>query len=293
MAFFRRLFYVRPYQEFINRMSFARNDLERLADILSIAADQEIMPRFRSLGVGGIREKTSALDLVTDADEQAEAAMKAAIAKAFPKAAFIGEESVEKDRGLLKVIADAELAIIIDPVDGTSNFAWGLPLFGVLAAVVAKGETIGGIIYDPVGRDCTFALKGQGAWAKSESGATRDIRVSKPTTLANMTGTTSWYLMPEPMRSRVAANIAKTRACFAYRCAAYEYRIVAEGLVDFSLHYKLMPWDHAAGVLIHAEAGGYSALLDGSPYLPSKFEGGIISAPSREIWHILRDNLLK
>ena len=62
-------------------MNFARNDLERLADILSIAADQEIMPRFRSLGVGGIREKTSALDLVTDADEQAEAAMKAAIAK--------------------------------------------------------------------------------------------------------------------------------------------------------------------------------------------------------------------
>ena len=273
-------------------MPFTRNDLERLADILSIAADQEIMPRFRSLGAGGIREKTSALDLVTDADEQAEAAMKAAIAKAFPKAAFIGEESVEKERGLLDKIADADLAIIIDPVDGTSNFAWGLPLFGVLAAVVAKGETIGGIIYDPVGHDCTFALKGQGAWAKSESGATRDIHVSKPTTLANMTGTTSWYLMPEPMRSRVAANIAKTKACFAYRCAAYEYRIVAEGLVDFSLHYKLMPWDHAAGVLIHAEAGGYSALLDGSPYLPTKFEGGIISAPSEEIWHLVRDNLL-
>lgn len=273
-------------------MNFARNDLERLADILSIAADQEIMPRFRSLGAGGIREKTSALDLVTDADEQAEAAMKAAIAKAFPKAAFIGEESVEKDRGLLAQIADAELSIIIDPVDGTSNFAWGLPLFGVLAAVVAKGETIGGIIYDPVGRDCTFALKGEGAWGKSESGATRDIRVSKPISLAEMTGTSSWYLMPEPMRSRVATNIAKTGACFSYRCAAYEYRIVAEGLVDFSLHYKLMPWDHAAGVLIHAEAGGYSALFDGSPYTPTRFEGGIISAPSKDIWQLLRDELL-
>ena len=292
MAFLECLSYVMACQEFTRPMPFARNDLERLADILSIAADQEIMPRFRSLGAGGIREKTSALDLVTDADEQAEAAMKLAIAKAFPKAAFIGEESVEKDRGLLNKIADADLAIIIDPVDGTSNFAWGLPLFGVLAAVVAQGETIGGIIYDPVGRDCTFALRGQGAWAKTESGATRDIAVSKPTTLANMTGTTSWYLMPEPMRSRVAANIAKTKACFAYRCAAYEYRIVAEGLVDFSLHYKLMPWDHAAGVLIHAEAGGYSALLDGQPYLPTKFEGGIISAPSKEIWHLLRDSLL-
>jgi fructose-1,6-bisphosphatase/inositol monophosphatase family enzyme len=273
-------------------MPFARRDLERLADIVTIAAGQEIMPRFRSLGEGGIREKTSALDLVTDADEAAESAIKAAVAKAFRKALFVGEESVEKDRSLLNKIADAEMAIIIDPVDGTSNFAWGLPLFGVLAAVVKRGVTIAGIIYDPVGRDCTFAIKGHGAWAKSESGATRDIRVSKPTTLANMTGVTSWYLMPEPMRSRVAANLAKVKASFGYRCAAYEYRIVAEGLVDFSLHYKLMPWDHAAGVLIHAEAGGYSALLDGSPYLPTKFEGGIISAPNRESWQMVHDALL-
>lgn len=273
-------------------MPFARSDLERLADIVSIAADQEIMPRFRSLGEGGIREKTSALDLVTDADEQAEAVIKAACAKAFPKALFVGEEAVEKDRTLLDKIADADMTIIIDPVDGTSNFAWGLPLFGVLAAVVTRGETIGGIIYDPVGRDCTFAIKGNGAWAKSESGVTRDIKVSKPTELANMTGTTSWYLMPEPMRSHVAANIAKTKACFAYRCAAYEYRVICEGFVDFSLHYKLMPWDHAAGVLIHSEAGGYSALLDGTPYAPTKFEGGIISAPNKEAWHVIRDGLI-
>lgn len=273
-------------------MPFARTDLERLADIVSIVADQEIMPRFRSLGEGAIREKTSALDLVTDADEAAEAAIKLAVAKAFPKAAFIGEESVENDRGLLNKIADAELAVIIDPVDGTSNFAWGLPLFGVLAAVTSYGETIGGIIYDPVGRDCTFAIRGQGAWAKSENGTTRDIRVAKPTTLANMTGTTSWYMMPEPMRSKVAANLAKAKASFGYRCAAYEYRIVAEGLVDFSLHYKLMPWDHAAGVLIHGEAGGYSALLDGTPYLPTKFEGGIMSAPNRETWLMLREAML-
>ena len=190
-------------------MAFARKDLERLADIVTIAADQEIMPRYRSLGEGAIREKTSALDLVTDADEAAEAAIKAAIARAFPKAVFIGEESVEKDKGLLNKISGADLAIIIDPVDGTSNFAWGLPLFGVLAAVVERGVTVGGIIYDPVGRDCTFAIKGEGAWAKSESGAIRDIRVAKPTRLANMTGTTSWYIMPEPLRGRVAARHRK------------------------------------------------------------------------------------
>ncbi len=273
-------------------MTFQRKDLERLADIVSIAADQEIIPRFRKLGEGAIREKTSALDLVTDADEAAEAAIKLAVAKAFPKAAFIGEESVEKDRSLLEKIVDAELAIIVDPVDGTSNFAWGLPLFGVLAAVTSRGETIGGIIYDPLGRDCTFALKGHGAWAKSESGATRDLRVSKTTSLNQMTGTASWHMMPEPLRSRVAANLAKVKAAFTYRCAAYEYRLLVEGLVDFSLHYKLMPWDHAAGVLIHAEAGGYAALYDGTPYLPSKFTGGLMCAPTKESWQILRAALV-
>ena len=57
--------------------------------------------------------------------------------------------------------------IAVDPIDGTSNFAWGLPLFGVMAAVVAKGETVAGLIYDPVGRDWHKGLKGTGAWGES------------------------------------------------------------------------------------------------------------------------------
>ena len=83
-------------------MTFRRADLDRLADIMTDAAETEIMPRFRSLGVDGIREKTSALDLVTDADEKAEWRMRDACAKAFPAARFIGEESVERDRSLLQ-----------------------------------------------------------------------------------------------------------------------------------------------------------------------------------------------
>ena len=189
-------------------------------------------------------------------------------------------------------IKDAELCIIVDPVDGTSNFAWGLPLFGVMASVVAKGQAIAGLIYDPVGRDWRKALKGQGAWAESATGTTHDLQVAKPAPLAEMTGLSSWYLMPEPQRSRTVANLAKTKGCFNYRCAAYEYRMISDGLCHFSLHYKLMPWDHAAGVLIHAEAGGYSALLDGTPYDATRHEGGIISAPDRETWQLIKSELV-
>ena len=98
--------------------------------------------------------------------------------------------------------------------------------------------------------------------------------------------------MPEPQRSRTVASLAKTRATFNYRCAAYEYRMISEGLCHFSLHYKLMPWDHAAGVLIHAEAGGYSALLDGTPYTAARHEGGIISAPDRDSWNVIKAELV-
>ena len=82
-------------------MSFSRADLDRLSHIMAEAAETEIMPRFRSLEDGGIREKTGALDLVTDADEQAEWRIRDACAKAFPHALFVGEESVARDEALL------------------------------------------------------------------------------------------------------------------------------------------------------------------------------------------------
>ncbi len=88
-----------------------------------------------------------------------------------------------------------------------------------MAAVVSKGETVGGLIYDPVGKDWRKGLKGTGAWAESASGKTRDLKVAAPAALSEMTGLSSWYLMPEPQRSRTVANLSKTAACFNYRCA--------------------------------------------------------------------------
>lgn len=269
-------------------MTFSHTDLNRLCAIVAHAAEAEILPRFRALEQGGVREKTSPLDVVTDADERAEAMMRDAAAKAFPSALFVGEEAVEKDRSLLARIADADLAIIIDPVDGTSNFAWGLPLFGVLAAVTSKGETVAGIIYDPIGKDWRLGLRGHGAWALSANGQTRDLHVAKPAPLREMAGTVSWHMAAEPLRAQIAAATAKTRGAFAYRCAAHEHRLLVDGHLHYGLHYKLMPWDHAAGALLHAEAGGYAARFDGSPYAPTQSQGGLILAPDKESWSLLQ-----
>ena len=129
-----------------------------------------------------------------------------------------------------------------------------------------KGVTVAGLIYDPVGRDWRKALKGEGAWAENASGRTRDLNVAKPAPAQR--DDRSLLVVPHAGTPAIphGCQSAKTKASFSYRCAAYEYRMIAEGLCHFSLHYKLMPWDHAAGVLIHGEAGGFSALLDGRPY---------------------------
>ena len=81
-----------------------------------------------------------------------------------------------------------------------------------------------------------------------------------------MIGHVSWTYFAEPTRSTILGNLVKTAGSADYRCAAHQYRSLAAGHYDFALFGKLMPWDHAAGVLLHQEAGGYAAILDGSPY---------------------------
>lgn len=251
------------------------------------------MPRFRKIDPADFRQKSSAIDLVTDADEQAEWRIRDAVAKAFSGALFVGEESVARDHSLLGKIADADLAVIIDPVDGTSNFAWGVPLFGVLCAVVRNGATIAGMIYDPVVKDWFIAEKGSGAFQHAPGGVLRPLKASAPAPVSEMLGISSWYLMDEPARSQTATRVAQAKATFAYRCAAHEYRLICAGHCHFAHYWKLMPWDHAAGLLIHAEAGGYSACFDGTPYSATRHSGGVIAAPDKASWEKLRAALVE
>ncbi|MFM8607813.1 MAG: inositol monophosphatase family protein [Hyphomicrobiales bacterium] len=263
-----------------------------VADTLREAARAEIMPRFRSLNADQIRQKSSALDLVTDADEAAERFITTRLKALFPQCAVIGEESTEKDRSLLSKINEPDLLFILDPVDGTANFASGLPLFGVMAAVLAKGEIIGGLIYDPLGEDWALALRGEGAWFQALDGKTRDMKVAQPVPLNQMVGGVSWGYVDEPLRSTLTKNMSKVAAGVALRCAAHEYRLMASGHTHFTFYNKLMPWDHAPGWLIHKEAGGYSALLDGTSYRPDIHKGGLLCAPDQASWQVLHDALL-
>ncbi|MGM4909838.1 inositol monophosphatase family protein [Rhizobium sp. 768_B6_N1_8] len=263
-------------------------DTMKLADLLRQAAKAEILPRFRRLGSSDVRAKTEATDLVTEADEQAERMMKVEAARLWPEALFIGEESVAADAALLDKLEGADLAIVVDPVDGTFNFASGIPAFGVMASVVSKGETVAGIIYDPMGDDWVMAEKGGGAWLRRPDGEAQRLTVAEPVALDQMVGMASTGYLPQEKRAEILGNLAKVRFLTNYRCAAHEYRTFAGGHVHYLMYNKLMPWDHLAGTLISQEAGAYAARFDGSAYQPHHVTGGLLITPDKESWDILR-----
>jgi fructose-1,6-bisphosphatase/inositol monophosphatase family enzyme len=267
-------------------------DLATLASILRDAARAEIMPRFRRLDAAAVRRKTGPLDLVTDADEAAERMIAARLTRHFPGCTIIGEEAASADPSLLLRLADADLAFVVDPVDGTANFAAGLPLFGVMAAAIRRGEVVAAAIHDPVGDDTALALRGEGAWIETPDGRRVDLHVAAPAPVADMAGNVAWRFMPEPQRTAVCNNLPLLGGSWDYRCAAHEYRMAAAGHCHFLVFNRLLPWDHAPGWLLHREAGGFAARFDGSAYRPALTDGGLICAPDRSSWEVLRQTLL-
>lgn len=273
-------------------MSFTHRDLATVSDLLREAARAEVMPRFRRLAPDAVRAKSGPLDLVTVADEAAEHVITAALQRYFPGCAVIGEEAASADPSVMAALGTADLAFVVDPIDGTSNYAAGIPLFGVMAAAIMRGEVVAAVILDPVSDDSALALRGEGAWSEAADGRAEALRVAAPGPVAEMNGHISWRYLPPAERSAVCANLPRLAGAWDFRCAAHQYRMVASGSTHVLMFNRLLPWDHAPGWLLHREAGGYSARFDQTPYLPVHTSGGIICAPDRASWHAVRAALL-
>lgn len=261
-------------------------DLEQVSTLIREVAEREIMPHFRQLSAGDIRHKSGPTDLVTVADEAAERALTPRLLELAPGSTVVGEEAVAADPAVLdRVFGDCP-AWIIDPVDGTFNFAKGDSTFAVIVAYVRGGETLAGWIHDPCSGRTAVAAKGQGAWMDG-----RRLTVAPPVPVADMVGSLSVRFTDDATVARLTQRRSAVRRADYLGCAAHEYLRLIEGVAHFSLYHKLMPWDHAAGVLMHAEAGGHAALVDGRPYGPSVLEGSLLMAPDPESWTRLRDAL--
>ena len=273
-------------------MTYTLSHLCNLGGVLAAVAQDEILTRFRRLPTVDSRRKTSAFDIVTEADEAAEAAIQAALKSGHPEAVFIGEEATSRNPGLLPQIDTADLAFVVDPLDGTKNFASGLPLFGVMAAVTVQGEIVASAIHDPIRSDTAYAFKGSGAWIESAGGTRTALRVADAAPTSQMECIVGTNFLPEPQRAQVNARLSRLGISNWFRCAAHEYRLAAGGHVHGLFYNKLMPWDHAAGWLLHREAGGWSGHFDGQPYRPSHTSGGLICTPDAANFLAMKDALL-
>src|ERR1700722_2745637 len=142
-------------------------DPDPIAELIRATAAAEIVPRFRMLAQEDIREKRPG-DLVTIADLEAERRLIQGLEAAIPGSVALGEESVAADPAKLDLLGGAAPVWIIDPVDGTGNFAKGVARFAVIVAYVERGVTQAGWIYDPLGEVMVTARRGAGAWSRGE-----------------------------------------------------------------------------------------------------------------------------
>lgn len=248
----------------------------QVAAIMRQAAAAEILPRWGRIGAQDVREKKPG-QLVTDADVCAEAMMARLLADLLPGSLVVGEEAVDADPDLLLRLEGEGTIWVLDPVDGTANFAKGIPRFAVIVALVVDGTTRAGWILDPLSDRLVFAEAGLGAWM---GGLRLSIASQQP--LTGMRGAVR-------KKGRLPAHIAQAPRGGS---AAHDYLDLATGQLDFAHFKTLMPWDHAAGVLIHAEAGGVARLLDGRPYRPVALPSGqLLLAPGESVWRELAEIL--
>ncbi|MFO6464559.1 inositol monophosphatase family protein [Jannaschia sp. KMU-145] len=251
-------------------------------------AAAEIAPRFRNLDAGDVDAKSTWDDLVTVADTAAERALTAQVEAILPGDRVIGEEAVSADPGLLERVGEGRVTII-DPIDGTWNFAHGVANYGVIVAVIEEGETVWGLLYDPSFDDWVAANRGGGAH-HVRAGRARPLRTdAAEAPLGALRGNTGLYHMPHGVRADLAATAPLFRRMTSQGSSLHEYRCMATGASDFCLNGMLNVWDHAAGALILDEAGGCSRTLDGTPYAPTMREGFLLNARSPALWERLAE----
>lgn len=248
-----------------------------VAELMRRVAADVILPRFRNLSADEIEEKSGADDLVTVADRESEASLAEGLAALDPGTNIVGEEAVAGNPAFLDGL-DRGRHWLVDPLDGTANFAAGRTPFGVLVALVEDGEPVAGWILDPVTDRLCFARRGSGAFVGGERVTSRGTGAPLPLMALSV-------YVPEVDRARYERHAAGVLSLAEVpRCAAEQYARLGLGTADGALFHRIMPWDHAAGAIWLEEAGGMVRRLDGSPYRMGDRRTGLLAAATPALW---------
>lgn len=245
--------------------------------LLADVAREAILPRFGRMADGD-REEKSPGDWVTIADRESELLLAAGLRAIDPDARVIGEEACALDPTLLEDIGRGRLWLV-DPLDGTNNFAAGRTPFGMLIALAEDGIVNHGWLYDPVADRLCHAGRGLGAFVDGVRIGAAGSGHSPPV------ATFSRYWMSVEKAERLEQRAQGTLALQeGLRCAAAQYPALVDGRFDVALFERTFPWDHAAGALFVEEAGGKVARLDGSAYRIDDAATGLLAAATPQLW---------
>jgi fructose-1,6-bisphosphatase/inositol monophosphatase family enzyme len=262
--------------------------LKRLGQVMREVAQREIAPRFRQLAPGDVIAKPSAddpSDVVTAADRAAEAELTLRLPELVPGSSVVGEEAVAADPGVLQRLRGNAPVWVVDPLDGTRNFAAGHGPFGTMVVLVERGVLLASGIYFTEGDRMFLAERGLGAYCNGERIAARlpssDVLV----------GTVHLRYLSEELGRQLTARAAAHHQVQGVICAAHEYTQVALGLKDYVHYYRLLPWDHAPGALIVREAGGVARHPDGRDYDVFDTPENTLLAPDEPTWQRARQDL--
>lgn len=242
-------------------------DLRQAHQVAVDAADEAGALLRRGINEGKVvSRKSSAVDLLTEHDQAAEAIIVRRLRAAFPTHRLVTEESAERPGDSS---AEAAYTWYVDPLDGTNNFAHGFPVFAVSIALYEADRPLVGVVYDPMRDECFSAISGQGATLRTRDGQ-RPLRVSQETSLvASLLATGFPYDRQQSGEDNIAQLSAFLKSALGIRragAAALDMAYVAAGRLDGYWEFKLKHWDLAAGACLVLEAGGQVTLADGSPW---------------------------
>ena len=253
--------------------------LDDVSSLIREVSAAEIMPRFGRLGDADRWRKRHG-SVVTAADVAAEEFLARRLPELVASSLVVGEEMSEESPGSLDALDGDAPVWLVDPVDGTRNFVDGKPGFAVMVALVVRRQAVAGWIYRPVEDAMYVAEAGAGAFRDGDR-----LRVAAAAgSLAEHAGSLGGFLRRKTDLPDRFARIT------ASRCIGVDYCALADGEIHFAHYRGVSAWDHAAGVLIHAEAGGFCRSLDRTPYrVGAPGEGGILLAPDPAAWEDIRD----
>jgi len=238
--------------------------LVEVAERAARAAADELTLRFGASATG-VESKSTSTDLVSDADRAAEAAALAVIDDARPGDAIVAEEGAGR-------AGDTGLTWLVDPLDGTTNYLWGIPHWCVSVGVRDGDGGLVGVVHDPLRGETFRAARGEGAFA-----GTRRLRVAPERPLAEaLVGTGFNYAADERLRQahRLVHVLPAVRDLRRLGAAALDLSWAAAGRIDAYFEVGVQEWDWAAGEVIVREAGGELLPLPGRGGGPAGVIGG-------------------